>query len=221
MPAQITSYAGLKAGMLAWLARSGDTLLDSRFDDFLQACERRMYYGQATEEPGNPLRSDPLRIVEMETSDPAFVLQATVPQPPAFVELISVLLNSPEALLQIVSQRTLDTYGGQSLGHIAKIAVSGANFRVKDDPAGATATLRYYQKLATPTGATVNAILTSYPDVYLFGCLIEAAIFTQDELATQRYLQLYNASVAGLNARTQRITASAAPVIRVRAGILP
>ena len=82
-------------------------------------------------------------------------------------------------------------------------------------------TLRYYQKLATPSGATANAILTGYPDVYLFGCLIEAAIFTQDELGAQRYLQLYNASVAGLNARTQRITASAAPVIRLRAGMLP
>jgi hypothetical protein len=221
MPAQITSYAGLKAGMLAWLARSGDTLLDSRFDDFLQGCERRMYYGHATEEPGNPLRSDPLRIVEMETSDPAFVLHATVAQPPGFVELISVLLNSPEALLEIVSQRTLDAYGAQSLGRIAKIAISGTNFRVKDDPASATATLRYYQKLATPSGATANAILTGYPDVYLFGCLIEAAIFTQDELGAQRYLQLYNASVAGLNARTQRITASAAPVIRLRAGMLP
>jgi hypothetical protein len=221
MPAQITSYAGLKAGMLAWLARTGDALLDSRFDDFLQGCERRMYYGHATEEPGNPLRSDPLRIVEMETADPAFVLQATVAQPPAFVELISVLLNSPETLLEIVSQRTLDAYGAQSLGRIAKIAISGTNFRVKDDPAGATATLRYYQKLATPSGATANAILTGYPDVYLFGCLIEAAIFTQDELGAQRYLQLYNASVAGLNARTQRITASAAPVIRLRGGMMP
>jgi hypothetical protein len=221
MPAQITTYAGLKAGMLAWLARTGDALLDSRFDDFLQGCERRMYYGHATEEPGNPLRSDPLRIVEMETTDPAFVLQATVAQPPAFVELISVLLNSPEALLEIVSQRTLDAYGAQSLGRVARIAISGTNFRVKDDPAGATATLRYYQKLATPSGATANAILTGYPDVYLFGCLIEAAIFTQGEAEAQRYLQLYNASVAGLNARTQRITASAAPVIRLRAGMLP
>jgi hypothetical protein len=221
MPAQITSYAGLKAGMLAWLARTGDALLESRFDDFLLGCERRMYYGHATEEPGNPLRSDPLRIVEMETVDSAFALQATVAQPPAFVELFSVLLNSPVRLLEIVSQRTLDAYGAQSLGGVAKIAVSGTNFRVKDDPAGATATLRYYQKLATPTGATVNDILTSYPDVYLFGCLIEAAIFTQDEFAAQRYLQLYNASVAGLNARTQRITASAAPVIRLRAGMLP
>lgn len=221
MAAQISSYAGLKAGMLAWLARSGDTLIDSRFDDFLQGCERRMYYGHATEEPGNPLRSDPLRIVEMETSDAAFVLQATVAQPPGFVELISVLLNSPESLLDVVSQRTLDAYGAQRLGRVAKIAISGGNFRVKDDPAGATATLRYYQKLATPAGATVNAILTSYPDVYLFGCLIEASIFTQDELGAQRYLQLYNASVAGLNARTQRITASAAPVIRLRAGMMP
>jgi hypothetical protein len=221
MAAQITTYAGLKAGMLAWLARTGDTMLDSRFDDFLQGCERRMYYGHATEEPGNALRSDPLRIGEMETSNPAFVLQATVAQPPAFVELISVLLNSPEALLEIVSQRTLDAYGAQSLGRIAKIAISGTNFRVKDDPAGATATLRYYQKLATPTGSTVNAILTSYPDVYLYGCLVEAAIFTQDEFGAQRYLQLYNASVAGLNARTQRITASAAPIIRLRGGMLP
>ena len=32
-------------GMLAWLARSGDALLDSRFDDFLLNCERRLYYG--------------------------------------------------------------------------------------------------------------------------------------------------------------------------------
>jgi hypothetical protein len=221
MPAQITSCAGLKAGMLAWLARTGDALLESRFDDFLLGCERRIYYGHATEDPGNPLRSDPLRIVEMETSDPAFVLQATVAQPAGFVELISILLNSPVRLLEIVSQRTLDAYGSQSLGGVAKIAVSGTNFRVKDDPAGATATLRYYKKLATPDGSTVNAILTSYPDVYLHGCLTEAAIFTQDELAAQRYLQLYNASVAGLNARTQRITASAAPVIRLRAGMLP
>ena len=221
MAAQITSYAGLKAGVLAWLARSGDTLLDSRFDDFLQNCERRLYYGFATEAPDHPLRSDPLRIVEMETVDDAFVLQATVAQPPGFLELISVALNSPFAPMEIVSQRTLDGYGTQSLGRPSKIAVSGTNFRVKDDPAGATATLRCYRKLATPEGSTVNDILVNYPDVYLYGCLVEAAIFTQGEAEAQRYLQLYNASVAGLNARTQRITASAVPVIRVRAGMAP
>ena len=47
MASQITTYTGLKAGMLAWLARTGDALLDARFDDFLLNCERRMYYGFA------------------------------------------------------------------------------------------------------------------------------------------------------------------------------
>jgi hypothetical protein len=221
MAAQITTYGGLKAGVLAWLARTGDALLDSRFDDFLLNCERRIYYGHATDDPANPLRSDALRIPEMETADTAFALNSgTVAQPATFLELISAQLNSPQGPLQIVSQRTLDGYGTQSLGGTRLIAVSGQNFRLLDAPTAGTATLRYYQKLTTPAGATVNAILTSYPDVYLYGCLVEAAIFTQDQDAALRYIPLYNASVSGLNARTQRITASSVPVIRLRAGMI-
>lgn len=222
MAAQINTYGGLRTGVLAWLARTGDTPLDGRFDDFLLNCERRMYYGYAADELASPLQSDPLRISEMETVDGAFALSsATVAQPSGFLELISAKLNSPERPLQQVSQRTLDGYGTQSLGGTKLIAVSGANFRFLDAPSNGMATLRYYRKLATPSGATINDILTNYPDVYLYGCLIEAAIFTQGEAEAQRYLQLYNASVAGLNARTQRIAASGVPVIRVRAGMMP
>jgi hypothetical protein len=222
MAAQITTYAGLKAGMLAWLARTGDALLDARFDDFLLNCERRMYYGFAVDEPASPMRSDALRIPEMEAVDAAFALtSASVAQPAGFLELVSAFNNSLNAPLDIVSQRTLDGYGTQSLGGTRLIAVSGTNFRLLDAPSSGTATLRYYRKLATPAGSTVNDILTNYPDVYLYGCLVEAAVFTQGEAEAQRYLQLYNASVAGLNARTQRITGSAAPVIRLRTGMLP
>jgi hypothetical protein len=222
MATQITTYAGLKAGVLAWLARTGDALLDARFDDFLLNCERRMYYGFAVDEPASPMRSDALRIPEMEAVDAAFALTSgSVAQPAGFLELISACNNSLNAPLDIVSQRTLDGYGTQSLGGTRLIAVSGTNFRFLDAPSSGTATLRYYRKLATPAGSTVNDILTNYPDVYLYGCLVEAAIFTQGETEAQRYLQLYNASVAGLNARTQRITGSAAPVIRLRTGMLP
>ena len=222
MAAQITTYAGLKAGMLAWLARPGDTLLEGRFDDFLLNCERRMYYGFAVDEPASPLRSDALRIPEMETVDAAFALTSgAVAQPAGFLELISAYNNSLNTPLDIVSQRTLDGYGTQSLGGTKLIAISGTNFRFLDAPSNGTATLRYYRKLTTPSGSIVNDILTNYPDVYLQGCLVEAAIFTQGEAEAARYLQLYNASVAGLNARTQRISASSVPVIRVRAGMTP
>ena len=139
------------------------------------------------------------------------------------LELISAQLNSPNVPLQIVAQRTIDGYASSTPDQPRLVAVSGTNFRVFPNPGTSaySATLRYYQKLATPAGAVVNAILTNSPDVYLYGCLVEAATFTQDEGAALRYLALYNASAAGLNARTQRITASAVPVIRLRAGMLP
>lgn len=254
MASQLITYTGLRAGLLAWMARDGDTRLDSRFDDFLLNCERRMYYGFATADPGNPLRSDPLRIAEMEVVDPGFpigsdgvpgdlagvrltefddvrvtedfsvsdVVPATVPQPTAFLELISAQLNSPVGPLEIVAQRIIDGYTTIGTSTPQLIAVSGLNFRIFPPPGDVdTVTLRYYQKLDTPTAAAANDILINYPDVYLYGCLIEAAIFTQDEGAALRYLQLYNASVSGLNARTQRITASAVPVIRMRGARTP
>lgn len=251
MAVQTNTYTGLRAAVLSWIARPTDTVLDARFDDFLQNAEQRMYYGYATEDVGNPLRSDPLRIPEMEVVDPSFALDGAVSgdsvrvtqaedvrvtedaaattapsgsvgQPTDFLELISARLNSNSAPLQIVAQRILDGYGTQSVGGVKMIAVSGTNFRVLDAPAaGDTATIRYYQKLDTPTAQAVNDILDRYPNVYLWGCLAEAAIYMQDAEGAQRYLQLYNASVSGLNARTQRITASSVPVIRLRVGMTP
>jgi hypothetical protein len=226
MAVAINTYAGILGGVLSWLGRdaSGETVITSRFDDILALCERRMYYGYATEDVGNALRSDPLRIVEMETVDSAFSLSSgTVAQPTGFLELISAYNNSDDKPIQINAQRVIDGYGSQTMGRVGGIiAISGTNFRVFDAPTTAiTAELRYYKKLTTPAGATANVILTNYPDVYLWGCLIEACIRTQDEGGAQRYLQLYNASVSGLNARTQRITASANPRLRVRAGMAP
>ena len=114
MAVQINTYGGLKAGVLAWLARSGDSLLDSRFDDFLLNCERRMYYGFATDDPANPLRSDPLRIVDMETVDPAFALSAVTPQPATLPRADLGAAQQPRMRrLQIVSQRTIDGYGSR------------------------------------------------------------------------------------------------------------
>lgn len=227
MTASLTTYDGLRAGVAAWLARPGDGLLEARFDDFLLNCERRMYLGHATDDSGNPLRSEPLRIAEMEAVDPAFVLAAEVAQPDGFLELVSAQLNgrdgSRDGPLQVVSQRTIDGLAREGGGGPRLIAISGTRLRVHPapGPGGATATLRYYRRLATPDASGGNAILATAPDVYLLGCLVEAAVFTQDEAAALRYLGLYNASVAGLNARTQRITASAVPVIRLRAGRLP
>lgn len=257
MAVNITSYGGLLNGTLSWLGRAspGEAIITPRFDDILLMAERRIYYGYATEDVGNPLRSDPLRIPEMEVVDPAFLmtgdadvvrvsedgivrvteaaadvtdvtitatLAGTVGQPENFLELISARNNNDDKPIAIVAQRTIDGHGRGAIGRVGLMAVSGLNFRFLDAPStSSTATLRYFQKLETPTGSTSNDILDNYPDVYLYACLIEASIFTQDEAGAAKYLSMYSTSVQGLNARAQRITASTVPVMRLRAGFAP
>jgi hypothetical protein len=258
MAANLTSYGGLLNGTLSWLGRdsTGEAIITPRFDDILLMAERRIYYGYATEDVGNPLRSDPLRIPEMEVVDPAFLmtgdsevvrvdeagafvrvteaaadttdititetLAGTVGQPEGFLELISARNNSDDLPISIVAQRVIDGFGRGAMGRVGLMAVSGMNFRFLDAPSdSSTATLRYFHKLETPAGSTSNDILDNYPEVYLYACLIEASIMTQDEGGSTRYLAMYSTSVQGLNARAQRITASTVPVMRLRAGLAP
>jgi hypothetical protein len=215
MSVNITSYTGLSAAVQAWMARAGDTLLSDRFDDFLALHEQRMYYGAAAI-PGLLPQFEPLRIREMETVDAAFAISAeTVAQPTGFLELIEASLNSPEAPLRIEHQGVIASYGEQTLSTAKIIAISGTNFRFKE--ASGTATLRYYQKLTTPTASTANWILQNAPGVYLNGCLIEAALMTSDFDTASRYATIYAAHVGGLNQRRNRELAGATNVrTRVR-----
>jgi hypothetical protein len=70
----LITYAGLKEGVLAWMARIGDEELEGQFDNFLALCERRMYYGYLPDMPDATLHSPPLRIPEIEFVDPTFNL---------------------------------------------------------------------------------------------------------------------------------------------------
>lgn len=217
----IATYAGLKLGVLDWLGQPANRILASRFDDFLQNCERRMYYGYATGKPDHPLHAAPLRILEMESAITQ-TMASTTALPVGFLELISAQIDGFFAPLQIVSERVLDSYVGRNFDRARLIAVSGADFRIVGNPSGGACTLRYFRKLTTPTpaGAT-NDILTNYPDIYLHGCLIEAAIFLNDQAAATGYASAYNASVDGLNARTAAVSGSRPTVAATPEGPAP
>lgn len=210
MSVNLTTYTGLKAATLAWMARSGDTLLDSRFDDLLALHEQRMYYG-ADEVPGMLPQFKGIRIREMEVTDSAFAVGETVAQPSGFLELIEAYTNSPVGPLRIEHDGVMAAYGSQVLGGTGIITVSGTNLRFKDATSG-TVTLRYYKKLTTPAASAANWILENAPGVYQWGCLIEAALMTQDFESAMKYGALYAANVGGLNARRNRELAGATNV---------
>lgn len=215
---RLSSYSGLKSAVSEWLGRDGDADIDVRFDDMLALHEARMYYGSAPLPTLGLIACEPLRIREMEAVVATFALGASVAQPVDFLELIEASLNSPVRPLDVVTEGVIEAYGEQSLSGPRLIAVSGTNFRVKDAPdASTTATLRYFKKLTTPTPDAGNTILTSYPNLYLHGCLYEAAVYIGDPEAAKLYYSLYAAGIQSLNERRNRELWSASNVrLRIR-----
>jgi hypothetical protein len=213
----IDTYSALASAVTQWMGRSGDTDILDRFPDLLKLQEQRMYYG-AKEVPGLLPQFEPLRIREMETTDDSFTLGATVAQPTGFLELIEASLNSPYGPLRIEHEGVIAAYRDQTASQPTIIAVSGTNFRVWPDPGSSyTATLRYFQKLTTPAGATSNAILTTYPSLYLNGCLMQAYLMLGDKENAQTFAALYVAEVGGLNERRNSELRNATNVrLRVR-----
>ena len=61
-----------------------------------------------------------------------------------------------------------------------------------------TATYTYFQKPDLVTDTT-NRLMTLYPDVYLFACMIEVADFEDDERNLVKYEQRYNTAIQGVN----------------------
>ncbi len=215
MTVNITTYGGLNAAVQQWMARPGATLLDTRFDDMLALHEQRMYYG-ADEVAGLLPRFEPLRIRDMETIDSAFAISGdTVAQPAGMLELIEASLNDPYAPLRVEHQGVIASYGTQTLDKAKIIVISGTDFRFKE--ASGTATLRYFQKLTTPSASASNWIIENAPGIYLNGCLIEAALMTQDFDSAAKYAAIYAAQVGGLNGQRRGELAYATNVrMRVR-----
>lgn len=78
------------------------------------------------------------------------------------------------------------------------------------------AKVNYYKKF--PALATaVNWILTNKPDIYLYGSLLEAAIYSMDDGDAQKYHALYSAACSGLIGSEKRARYSGAP-LRMRVG---
>lgn len=146
-----------------------------------------------------------------------------VPQPAGFLELISARLNSPERQLIIVADGVADNYVAGDLDGVRLVSITGPYLRFLNTPGqGDTATLKYFGKLETPTEAgVVNWILTNAPNVYLHGCLLEAAIRTGDADSARLYHGMYCSAVRSLNQRRNRELAAASNMrLRVR-GMTP
>jgi hypothetical protein len=117
--------------------------------------------------------------------------------PSDFLETKSLKLTStnPQTPLEFLSIDALDNKASEYTGSGKPrfFGVVGGQFRIVPTPdATYTTELTYYAKLSKlSTSNTTNWLLTSNPDIYLYGALLQAAPYLQDDARIQTWATLY------------------------------
>lgn len=198
----ITSYTDLQTAVTAWLARDGDSVMTARVPDFIQMCEFRIAYGSDDQmAPSAPLR---IRAMETLVSLATVANQATVALPAGYLAMRRLqLVSTPNIVLNYRTPTQFDTeYNDDtSIGCPRVYTMEGDNLRFGPMPDSVYAiNCLYYKKfdpLATAAGNTNWLLANAFP-IYLYGTLLEAALFVQDDTNISRYAPRFSAAVNAL-----------------------
>lgn len=203
----IQTYTDLQNAVLDWLARTGDADLVTRIPDFIALCEQRIAYGAES-----PINTKPLRIAAMETAYNPVTTPGSdsVPLPSGYLAMRSraFVAGNPNQPLTYLTPESmvasaLDDYQGKPLS----FTILGQNIRLAPTPDTAY-TLHFWHYAQFPALATAvggeNWLLTNAPSVYLYGTLLEAAPYMQDDTAAQRYGALFASAINGLQNQNER-----------------
>lgn len=169
----IATYADLCAAVAGWLKR---TDLDAQIPDFIRLAEVRM------KSLASPNMWDVTADLVTVPSSPLVALPADFKSP---ITLWIADINPQQELNQLLVQELPQTI---TPSRPLYWGIDGASLRFQA-PADAAypIKLRYSRMAALSDSEPTNYILTSYPDVYLFGALSEAADYTFNDQAAAKW----------------------------------
>ena len=181
----LANYTDLKASVATWLARSD---LTATIPDFILLAEARF--------------NRSLRTRQQEARAQLNITGEYVTLPTDFLEFRSGYLNGsiryvmeflPGDYQTAVSNNT--TPGIQIIP--AYFSIQGDSLRFSPLPSGTdTATIQYYSKIPPMALNATNWLLTTYPDAYLYGSIMQAAAFIQDDPRIPGIKTLYDEVIA-------------------------
>ena len=169
----ITTYSELQSAAATWLVR-GD--LTARIPEFIRLAEARL---------NRVLRT---RLSEADVELSATVGQRATPLPAGFTEPLRLWLAGPCERTEVPFVEA-SLIGASSLrGRPCAWTVDGSTLAF-DRPCDQAydLTLRMLKAFALSDGAPTNALLSGFPDLYLFATLCEAAPFLRDEELARTY----------------------------------
>ena len=201
----LTTYTELKASIGDWLNRSD---LTAAIPDFISLAEAQIE---------RTLRTRQMIVRANASFDAQY---GAVPAD--FLETKSLKLTStnPETPLSFLSIDALDAEMTKytASGKPKFFGIVGGQFRLVPTPdANYTTELTYYAKLTKLSSSVAsNFLLASSPDIYLYGSLLQAAPYLQDDARIQTWATLYERGLNDLQTADDR-GASSGGVLLTRA----
>jgi hypothetical protein len=200
----LTTYAELKTSVGDWLNR---TDLATAISDFVSLAEAQIERQLRTRQ----------MIVRANATFAADAEYGTVPDD--FLETKSIKLDTnPITYLSFQTIDAMDQLSNTtylSSGKPLYFSIVGSQFRLLPIPDGEyTAELVYYAKLAKFSNTnTTNWLLTQAPDVYLYGSLLQAAPYLQDDARISVWSSLYQAGLEQLQIADDRGSTSGGAIL--------
>jgi len=186
----MTDFATLKSDVALYMARSD---LDTTIPTFVRLCESRI--------------RKTVRIPEMETTDDLALAAQTVALPAGFIAMRRIYSDSttdrpleyqpPEICWSDASFTT----PGAPIAY----TIEGTNLSVFPYAANYVAKINYWKAFNALSGdADTNWLLTNAYDVYLYGTLMEAKAFIEDDAQVQKWTAAFETAVTALNEAGKR-----------------
>jgi len=189
----LTTYTELKTSIGDWLNRSD---LTTAIPDFISLAEAQVE---------RTLRTRQMIVRANASFDAQY---GAVPSD--FLETKSLKLTStnPQTPLQFLSIDALDNEAANytASGKPKFFGVVGGQFRIVPTPdSNYTTELTYYAKLTKLSSSVAsNWLLASSPDIYLYGALLQAAPYLQDDARIQTWATLYERALNDLQTADDR-----------------
>ena len=202
----LSTYAELKTSIANWLNRSD--LTSEIADDFIKLTEADF--------------NAKLRIRQMEQIDTVTINAETVTVPTGFISVRSfyILSGNKYPLEYLTPSNLFETRGGSRTGRPRAYTIEADNeteqFRFGPSPdTSYTGYLSYYKAIAALSDSnTSNYILSTHPNIYLYGSLYHAANFLggMDPDQKQNWLQMYIAALERCENNDKQDSYGGAPV---------
>lgn len=212
----ISTYAELNTAVANWMAR---TDLTARIPEFITLAEaklnRRLFVRQ--------MEARATTTVDTSSTDPEFI---TLPSD--FQSMRSVRLSgvAGKPRLEFYTQTQIDDYRysiDNVSGQPIYFAIVGSELQLAPTPNENFVLEMVYRAnlTALSDNSTSNWLLSLAPDAYLYGALVEASMFMQNDDRVPMWAAAYQAAIDGVNDMAARQSYDAGPSTIVLPGVVP